>query len=76
MSIEFEVVNGVSRPKGWVFDHEREAELLNADGWMCERHPGKEFPHDDCSGPGMIWILQGKEVITSAILASNNNSCQ
>jgi hypothetical protein len=23
------------------------------DGWVCETHPDKPFPHDDCPGPGM-----------------------
>ena len=22
-------------------------------GFVCEQHPDKEFPHDDCSGPGI-----------------------
>ena len=22
-------------------------------GWICEQHPHKEFPHDDCAGPGI-----------------------
>ncbi len=22
--------------------------------WICEQHPEKEFPHDDCAGPGMV----------------------
>ena len=21
-------------------------------GWICEQHPDKPFPHDDCAGPG------------------------
>jgi hypothetical protein len=21
--------------------------------WICEEHPDRGFPHDDCSGPGM-----------------------
>jgi hypothetical protein len=21
--------------------------------WVCETHPDKPFPHDDCPGPGM-----------------------
>lgn len=21
--------------------------------WVCEQHPDKDFPHDDCAGPGM-----------------------
>ena len=24
-----------------------------ADGWICEEHPDKPWPHDDCSGPGV-----------------------
>lgn len=23
------------------------------DGWICETHPDKAWPHDDCPGPGM-----------------------
>ncbi len=23
------------------------------DGWICEQHPDKHWPHDDCIGPGM-----------------------
>jgi hypothetical protein len=22
--------------------------------WVCEQHPGQEFPHGDCAGPGML----------------------
>jgi hypothetical protein len=22
-------------------------------GWVCERHPEKPWPHDDCPGPGV-----------------------
>lgn len=22
--------------------------------WVCEQHPTKVFPHDDCAGPGMM----------------------
>jgi hypothetical protein len=21
--------------------------------WVCEQHPDRPFPHDDCPGPGM-----------------------
>lgn len=21
--------------------------------WICEQHPDKPWPHDDCAGPGM-----------------------
>lgn len=24
-----------------------------AGGWVCEEHPDREWPHDDCPGPGM-----------------------
>jgi hypothetical protein len=24
-----------------------------AEGWICEAHPERPWPHDDCSGPGM-----------------------
>jgi hypothetical protein len=23
-----------------------------ADGWICEEHPDRPWPHDDCAGPG------------------------
>src|SRR3990167_6498238 len=23
------------------------------DGWICETHPEREWPHEDCAGPGM-----------------------
>lgn len=41
----------------------RQAQLIQADGWMCEQHPGTEWPHDDCAGPGMPWIVEGREAI-------------
>lgn len=22
-------------------------------GWVCEQHPDRPWPHDDCEGPGM-----------------------
>lgn len=22
-------------------------------GWICEAHPDRGWPHDDCAGPGM-----------------------
>lgn len=33
-------------------DIDRMAE--EAGGWVCEQHPDREFPHDDCAGPGML----------------------
>jgi hypothetical protein len=24
-----------------------------AEGWICETHPDRPWPHDDCAGPGM-----------------------
>lgn len=31
-------------------------ELLEILGreWVCEQHPDKPWPHDDCAGPGML----------------------
>jgi hypothetical protein len=23
------------------------------DGWICEEHPDRGWPHDDCAGPGV-----------------------
>ncbi len=23
------------------------------EGWICEQHPNRHFPHDGCNGPGM-----------------------
>lgn len=59
----------ISRRVSWKLTHERDAELLKRDGWMCEQHPGKEFPHDDCAGPGMPWIVEGKEAISGLIFS-------
>ena len=28
------------------------------DGWNCEAHPNKPWPHDDCAGPGMQCDIQ------------------
>ena len=34
---------------------------------MCEKHPGREWPHDDCPGPGTPWILDGRTLIEEVI---------
>jgi hypothetical protein len=52
-----------TRPTGWQWHHERENDLIGRDGWMCEQHPGREFPHDDCAGPGRSWVVEGKAAI-------------
>ena len=52
-----------SGPDDWEWTHDRQAELIRRDGWMCEAHPGLPWPHDDCSGPGMAWYLEGKATI-------------
>lgn len=50
----------------WQYTHERDADLIRKDGLMCEAHPGLEFGHDpDCDGPGMAWIVEGKEAVES-----------
>lgn len=42
--------------------------FMAADGsMMCERHPGQEWPHNDCAGPGMPWVLEGKSLIQRVI---------
>lgn len=33
-------------------DQCREAPHECEDGWACEQHPARAFPHDDCAGPG------------------------
>jgi hypothetical protein len=30
--------------------------LLPESHWVCEEHRDKEFPHDDCKGPGMLLV--------------------
>lgn len=48
----------------WQYTHERDADLIRRDGMMCEAHPGLEFEHDpDCAGPGMAWVVEGKEAV-------------
>lgn len=42
---------------------QRGADLIRRDGWTCEKHPGLEWPHDDCAGPGMPWVVEGKAEI-------------
>lgn len=61
-----ETINGVSRPKGWEFYHEHDAELIRRDGLMCEKHPGIEWPHADCAGPGQAWVIEGRVAIQTA----------
>jgi hypothetical protein len=54
---------GMERVAGWVWQHEHQAALVARDGWMCEAHPGTAWPHDDCAGPGMPWVVEGRESI-------------
>ncbi len=45
---------------------EHQAALIRRDGFMCERHPGLEFEHDtECAGPGMPWVIEGREEIAA-----------
>jgi hypothetical protein len=47
---------------------EHQAVLIRRDGFMCEAHPGLEFEHDTgCAGPGMPWVIEGKDAITDAL---------
>lgn len=50
----------MSEHSGWKYVHEWQSELVAQDGFMCEQHPGKEFPHDDCAGPGIPWVIVGR----------------
>lgn len=60
---------------GWQHTHERDAELIQRDGMMCEAHPGLEFGHDpECAGPGMAWLVEGRKQIES--LASPSDTEQ
>lgn len=36
--------------------------------WTCEQHPSKEWPHDDCVGPGELrtYTFSGTDVGTDA----------
>ena len=38
-----------------------------AGGWVCEQHPDREWPHDDCAGPGMLAGQMPDEPGSSAI---------
>lgn len=58
--------------KTWKYQHEHQADLIARDGWMCEKHPGREWPHDDCAGPGMPWIVEGKAAILALIDAAKS----
>lgn len=53
------------RPPGWVWQHEHQSALVARDGWMCEAHPGRAWPHDDCAGPGMPWMIEGRAAVTA-----------
>jgi len=57
------LLRAAERPPGWKWYHEHEAELLERDGLMCEQHPGLEFPHGDCAGPGMTWKVEGRTAV-------------
>ena len=48
--------------------------FLAADGsMMCEKHPGREWPHDDCVGPGMPWVISGRTLIAEVLLPHASN---
>ncbi len=53
-------------PPGTTYEH-MQAKLLHRDGWMCEKHPGHEWGGcpggKDCPGPGMPWMIIGRETI-------------
>jgi len=41
--------------------------LAADDNWMCEAHPGRVWPHGDCPGPGMPWIVQGQTAVRALL---------
>ncbi len=54
---------------------EYQAALIRRDGFMCEQHPGLEFEHDpDCAGPGMPWVVEGREAITALLAPATPDS--
>lgn len=57
----------LERPEGWEWTHEHDAALIRRDGMMCEQHPGKDFPHDNCAGPGQSWSVEGKDAVVAAM---------
>ena len=66
----------VARPDGWQWTHERNADLIRRDGLMCEQHPGLEFDHDGCAGPGMAWVIEGKEAFTQALTTARREQAE
>jgi hypothetical protein len=68
-----ELADRAMQRAGWQYVHDRERELIGRDGWMCEQHPGLEWPHDDgftgppCAGPGMAWKIEGKDAIRALV---------
>ena len=50
---------------------DRKEMFLAADGsMMCEAHPGREWPHDNCIGPGMPWVVTGRTLIEEMLSSS------
>lgn len=42
--------------------------IANPQPWTCEEHPGKVWPHGDCSGPGMPWTCCEKIITDLKLL--------
>ena len=60
LSVDHDGLHSWARPENVVW--------YSVDGsMMCEAHPGKEWPHDDCAGPGMPWIVQGRTEIENML---------
>lgn len=54
-----------------IAEAEHQSAPIGRDGFMCEAHPGLDFEHDpDCAGPGMPWVIEGKDAIDAAILSA------
>ena len=59
---------------GWEWYHEHQATLIARNGWMCEQHPGRPWPHDDCAGPGMPWMIEGRAAIEAVVKSHEDPS--
>lgn len=49
--------------------------ICGGGGWICEQHPDRTWPHDNCAGPGMPCVCNPKaNVEWSQIIATAKDS--
>ena len=59
------------------YEADHQLMFLAADGsMMCETHPGREWPHGDCPGPGMPWVISGRTLIEETLYANRHDEGQ